>query len=213
MAKAKVNADNITEFCNEVYITTGKDPTYEEVKNALGGSYSTIKPYLQSWLEEPRPPRFQLPEAIGTKASHLAQVIWSFALADARQLMEEKGRKAADAIVRTQKELDVAIQEISKLEAERDRLSASVESLIADRAELKVRLEGMDSLAAQFRTSEAAERAMRDARDEARDEVNLLRGQVQAMERQVTYLMSTHVPHTKGRRTRNGQRPKAETTN
>lgn len=137
MPKTQINESAVFQVCDEVYVSTGKDPSYEDVKNTLGGSYSTIRPYIQSWLDKPRPPRFPLPDAIGTKAAHLAQVIWGYALADARQMAEAQQQKANEALALSKKELEIAIQEIRDLENERARLSASVDSLVAERAELK----------------------------------------------------------------------------
>jgi hypothetical protein len=204
MAKSAINQDSVNQFCNEVYVSTGKDPTYEDVKNGLGGSYSTIKLYLPSWLAKERPPRFPLPDAIRTKAAHLAQVIWSYALADARQIMDAKEHKREEAMALKDKELDVAMQELLSVENERDRLAASVDSLLAERAELRVRLEGLDRLAAQLEASQAAEVAMRDQRDQAREELNLGRGQIQAMERQIAQLLQASQALVKPRRVRNG---------
>lgn len=207
MPKSAINQVSVHQVCDEVYISTGRDPTYDDIKNALGGSYSTIKPYLQSWLEKPRPIRFPLPNAIGAKGTHLVEVIWGHALSHALQTMEAKDRKSAEALALKQHELDVAMQEIRNLEAERDRSSATVDSLLAERAELMVRLQAFESLA-------AAEPAMRDERDHAREDLILARGQIQALERHIAQLLqSSWGKNSKSRRPRNGHDPQADQAN
>lgn len=214
MPRTQINEASVFQVCDEVYISTGKDPTYEDVRNVLGGSFSTIKPYLQSWLDKPRPPRFALPEAIGIKAAHLAQVIWGYAVADARQLIEVRAQKFDAALALKQNELDIAMQEIRSLETERDRFAASVDSLVTERAELRVRLEGLQSLASQLQESQAAERAMRDARDQAREEANIGRGQIQALEGHIAQLLQTsQEQYVTRRRSRKGNSPNAGPAN
>lgn len=213
MPKTAINRDSVHQLCDEVYISTGKDPTYDDVKNVLGGSYSTIGPYLKPWLEKERPPRFALPDAIGTRAAQLAQVIWSYALADARQIMDAKDQKREEAVTLKDKELNIAMQEIRSVENERDRFAASVDSLLKERAEHKVRLEGLERLTAQLEASQAAELAMRDQRDQAREDLSLARGQIQAMERQIAQLLQTSQAPAKPRRARNGPPPAAAASN
>lgn len=207
MPRSAINQASVHQICDEVYISTGRDSTYDDIKNALGGSYSTIKPYLQSWLEKPRPIRFPLPGAIGTKATHLVEVIWGHALAHALQTIEEKDRKSAEALALKQHELDVAMQEIRNLESECDRSAASVDSLLAQRAELMVRIQGLEALA-------GAERAMRDERDQAREELAVARGQIHALERQIPQLLqSSWGRHIKSRRPKNGHGPQPDQAN
>lgn len=211
MPRSSINQASVHQVCDEVYIITGKDPLYEDIQRVLGGSNSTIKPYLHSWLEKARPARFPLPDAVGVKASHLVQVIWVHAVAAARQLVEVNEKKREEAVAVKEKELDVAMQEICSIEVQRDRFAASVDSLIAERAELKVRLGELEQLKTQLQASQAAERTMRDQRDEDRAELNLARGQIQAMQRQIEQLLpSSQAQYVKARRPRNGHRPSAE---
>lgn len=211
MPRTQINQASVFQACDEFYIMTGKDPGYDEVHLSLGGSFSTIKPYLKEWLKKDRPPRFPLPEAIGTRATHLAQVIWSFALADARQTFESQSNKADEALGMSKRELETAMEEIRRLENEGARLVAVNEALIQERAELKVRLESLECLRAQLEASQAATESMRDARDQARSEASLAQGQIQALEKQITQLLQPAPERpVKARRPRNGHQPMAK---
>jgi hypothetical protein len=43
MPRSSINRDSVDQVCDEVYISTGKDPIYEDTQKVLGGSNSTIK--------------------------------------------------------------------------------------------------------------------------------------------------------------------------
>jgi len=131
MAKAVVTQERVFEVADTL-TARGEDPSILSVQAAIGGgSYSTVKRYLDVWKEAGRQRRAQiaLPEAAVERLMSLGRDFWA--------LLEERTALQVDQIRARAKEEAAALeaqvrqaeQAIAKLEHDKDRL----EQLAADR--------------------------------------------------------------------------------
>lgn len=209
MPKTQITQKMVSDLCHEIYVTTGRDPTYFEVTAALHCSNSTVKPYLQTWLDQPRPERHPLPAALADRARDLVQVIWGLAATEARQsaLDHQRDLEAAAELARQHRE--IAIQDAEEREQEQIRLKRENAALIDERAELRVRLSDMQALTGRIHDLEGLVQSLRDERDEARLKESAARGQAEVLERQLSAIMArdaTQAPTVPGRRRRDQSR-------
>jgi len=131
MAKAVVTQERVFEVADTL-TARGEDPSILSVQAAIGGgSYSTVKRYLDVWKEAGRQRRAQiaLPDAAVERLMSLGRDFWA--------LLEERTALQVDQIRARAKEEAAALeaqvrqaeQAIAKLEHDKDRL----EQLAADR--------------------------------------------------------------------------------
>ncbi len=131
MAKSLVTQERVFEVA-DVLTGRGKEPSILSVQAAIGGgSYTTVKRYLDVWKETGRQRRAQvaLPEAAVEQLMGLGRDFWA--------LLEERTAREVDQIRATAKEeasalkaqLHQAEQAIGKLEQDKEQL----EQLCAER--------------------------------------------------------------------------------
>ena len=131
MAKSLVTQERVFEVA-DVLTGRGEEPSILSVQAAIGGgSYTTVKRYLDVWKETGRQRRAQvaLPEAAVERLMGLGRDFWA--------LLEERTAREVDQIRATAKEeasalkaqLHQAEQAIAKLEQDKEQL----EQLAAER--------------------------------------------------------------------------------
>lgn len=120
MAKAVVTREAVFKVAAEM-AGRGEEPTIISVQEAIGGgSYSTVKRYLDEWAKEnegvKRPP-VQLPEAAVKKLMELGVHVWELLSADFQQQIESIRVAAREELVAARAECAQAEQIIGRLEA------------------------------------------------------------------------------------------------
>lgn len=131
MAKAVVTREAVFKVAAEMS-GRGEEPTIISVQEVIGGgSYSTVKRYLDEWAREnegvKRPP-VQLPEAAVKKLMELGVHVWELLSADFQQQIESIRVAAREELVAARAECDQAEHIIGRLEAaneEQEQLIAS----------------------------------------------------------------------------------------
>jgi len=130
MAKAVVTQERVFEVADTL-TARGEDPSILSVQAAIGGgSYSTVKRYLDIWKEAGRQRRAQiaLPDAAVERLMSLGRDFWAL-LEERTALQEDQIRaRAKEEAAALEAQVRQAEQAIAKLEHDKDRL----EQLAAD---------------------------------------------------------------------------------
>ena len=123
MAKAVVTQELVFQVA-ESLVAQGVTPTILNVQDGIGGgSYTTVKRYLDQWREAaPKQRRpVELPEAAVAKLMSLGREFWALLDEQAGQQVEAIRTATGEEIAAIQAQLDQAEQAIARLEAERDQ--------------------------------------------------------------------------------------------
>ena len=123
MAKALVTQERVFEVA-QALVEQGTTPTILNVQDGIGGgSYTTVKRYLDQWREAaPKQRRpVELPEAAVAKLMSLGREFWALLDEQAGQQVEAIRAATGEEIAAIQAQLDQAEQAIARLEAERDQ--------------------------------------------------------------------------------------------
>ena len=123
MAKAVVTQELVFQVA-ESLVAQGVTPTILNVQDGIGGgSYTTVKRYLDQWREAaPKQRRpVELPETAVAKLMNLGCEFWGLLDEQAGQQVEAIRAATGEEIAAIQAQLDQAEQAIARLEAERDQ--------------------------------------------------------------------------------------------
>ena len=123
MAKAVVTQERVFEVA-EALVEQGVTPTILNVQDGIGGgSYTTVKRYLDQWKEAPPKQRraVDLPEAAVTRLMSLGREFWGLLDEQAGQQVEAIRAATREEIGAIQAQLDQAELAITRLEAEREQ--------------------------------------------------------------------------------------------
>lgn len=123
MARAVVTQERVFEVA-QALVEQGTTPTILNVQDGIGGgSYTTVKRYLDQWREAaPKQRRpVELPEAAIAKLMSLGREFWALLDEQAGQQVEAIRAATGEEIAAIQAQLDQAEQAIARLEAERDQ--------------------------------------------------------------------------------------------
>jgi len=123
MARAVVTQERVFEVA-QALVEQGTTPTILNVQDGIGGgSYTTVKRYLDQWREAaPKQRRaVQLAEAAVAKLMSLGREFWALLDEQAGQQVEAIRAATGEEIAAIQAQLDQAEQAIARLEAERDQ--------------------------------------------------------------------------------------------
>jgi chromosome segregation ATPase len=163
MAKALVTQGAVFEVA-DVLLAAGEEPSIIAVQERIGGgSYSTVKRYLDDWKVQRQVTQQQameVPEEIVTRGNEFMRRLWAVATTLAEQsvaqLRDDAQRQVADAraalataetaIVRLESDNDVQAQQLSE---QQQRLAQLVEDLTQARSVAQI---------AQARADEQAQR-------------------------------------------------------
>lgn len=151
-----IDRTNIFEICDELN-EKGIKPTLARVREALGGgSFTSIQPLLREWKDKRHEPEAavasSVPDDIQALVASLAAQIWSKAEGKASEELKTFKESMKAKLEESNQEKQDALEEVARLEAENNQLSATnkeLEKKIADyqktlqdaRIELKIQSE------------------------------------------------------------------------
>ena len=131
MAKPVVTQERVFEIADSL-TERGEDPTILSVQAAIGGgSYSTVKRYIDIWKEAERRRRSHaaLPDAAIDRLMTLGREFWTLLEERSAQQLEQLRLATGDEIAALEVQMRQAEQAIAKLEGEKEAL----EQLAAER--------------------------------------------------------------------------------
>ena len=131
MAKPVVTQERVFEIADAL-MARGEDPTILSVQAAIGGgSYSTVKRYIDVWKDAGRQQRAQivLPDAAVERLMALGRDFWALLEERTAQQVEQIRATAREELASLQTQTRQAEQVIGKLEGEKEVL----EQLAAER--------------------------------------------------------------------------------
>ena len=162
MAKAVVTQERVFEVA-EALVEQGVTPTILNVQDGIGGgSYTTVKRYLDQWKEAaPKQRRaVELPETAVTRLMSLGREFWGLLDEQAGQQVEAIRAATREEIGTIQSQLDQAELAIARLEAEREQ----AESRAAEQEQaLREAVQARQAQTERLATAEAEELTARVA--------------------------------------------------
>lgn len=207
VAKPIVTEDLVSEAADAI-AASGEDPSIISVQARIGGgSYTTVKRYLDLWRQQQaRPPIPEPPATIAERGAALTRDLWAAAqaladeqVAQAREVARrqvEEARKAQAGAEAAVEQLETQLEEQAHALAERDQLVATLRQELA-RAQAEVsasqaRAEEVQRQAQELRANldrlQAGERA----------EVAALAAEVAALKSQVAQALASRSPRHGG---------------
>lgn len=128
MARTIVTKDLVFEAIEEL-LKNNEDPSIINVRKHIGGgSYSTIKLYIDEWLIQRKllDNQVPVPDELTAKVKEFASSLWNFALTyDNKRLVQER-EDMSQQIAQAKKDLDAAMQAITHLEGDIERLQQQI---------------------------------------------------------------------------------------
>ena len=109
----------------------GSDASILAVQGQIGGgSYSTVKRYLDEWKREQAAatPTLDLPPEVAARAAELARALWGLAHTQAEQRVAALRAEAEQQLGRSRAELQAAELTISRLEGEAEQAAQQLEA-------------------------------------------------------------------------------------
>ena len=204
MARQIVTQQAVTEVADAL-VNEGLDPSIMAVQSRIGGgSYSTVKRYLDVWKQEKAAMdagATDTPPAIQAKGQEFAQTVWALASREAQREAQAIKDEAKAQVVAVRADLVGATAEIARLEAVESTRAATIEAQQAKLREVELaladaqaqarRVPGLEQGLAQLRLE--LEAARKEATDKA-VEAGRLAGEADALRAQVRELMAAIKP-------------------
>ena len=145
--------------------TAGTDPTIITVQERIGGgSYTTIKRYLDAWKQQQtRQPVVEVPAEVTAQGMAAVQALWSTAAQLAHEQVAHERAEAQRQVADAQAALAAAEAAITRQEAEAEQLGVQL-------GDYQQQVEQLTAELAQVRTEAAAASAMlREQGERVRD--------------------------------------------
>jgi chromosome segregation ATPase len=204
MARQIVTQHAVNEAA-EALILEGSEPSILAVQSRIGGgSYSTVKRFLDVWKQERAEAATAAPDTppeVQAKGQEFARAVWALASREAQREAQQAKDEAHAEVVAVRGELAEATTEIARLEGVESEQGVTIEQQHAKLREVELSLAEAQTQArrvAELEKSLAEIRAELDAsRKEATDkavDAGRLAGEAEALRAQVRELMAAIKP-------------------
>lgn len=207
MARQIVTQQAVTEAA-EALIVEGAEPSIVAVQARIGGgSYSTVKKFLDVWKQQRAEAATAAPETpaeVQAKGQEFARIVWALASREAQAEAQQAKDEAQAEVAAVRVELAEANNEIARLEGVEAAQAETIDQQAAKLREVELALAEAQTQARrvpELEKSLADLRAELDAsRKEATDkavEAGRLAGEAEALRAQVRELMDAIKPQAK----------------
>lgn len=207
MARQIVTQQAVTDAA-EALIVEGAEPSIVAVQARIGGgSYSTVKKFLDVWKQQRAEAATAAPETpaeVQAKGQEFARIVWALASREAQAEAQQAKDEAQAAVAAVRVELAEATNEIARLEGVEAAQAATIDQQAGKLREVELALAEAQTQArrvAELEKSLADLRAELDAsRKDATDkavEAGRLAGEGEALRAQVRELMDAIKPQAK----------------
>lgn len=207
MARQIVTQQAVTEAA-EALIVEGAEPSIVAVQARIGGgSYSTVKKFLDVWKQQRAEAATAAPETpaeVQAKGQEFARIVWALASREAQAEAQQAKDEAQAEVAAVRVELAEANNEIARLEGVEAAQAETIDQQAAKLREVELALAEAQTQArrvAELEKSLADLRAELDAsRKDATDkavEAGRLAGEGEALRAQVRELMDAIKPQAK----------------
>lgn len=207
MARQIVTQNAVTEAA-EALIVEGAEPSIVAVQARIGGgSYSTVKKFLDVWKQQRAEAATAAPETpaeVQAKGQEFARIVWALASREAQAEAQQAKDEAHAEVAAVRVELAEANNEIARLEGVEAAQAETIDQQAAKLREVELALAEAQTQArrvGELEKSLADLRAELDAsRKDATDkavEAGRLAGEAEALRAQVRELMDAIKPQAK----------------
>ncbi len=207
MARQIVTQQAVTEAA-EALIVEGAEPSIVAVQARIGGgSYSTVKKFLDVWKQQRAEAATAAPETpaeVQAKGQEFARIVWALASREAQAEAQQAKDEAQAEVAAVRVELAEATNEIARLEGVEASQAATIDQQAAKLREVELALAEAQT---QARRVPDLEKSLADlraelgtSRKEATDkavEAGRLAGEAEALRVQVRELMDAIKPQAK----------------
>ncbi|MBG6083191.1 DNA-binding protein [Rubrivivax gelatinosus] len=126
----KVVTQEIVSAAANALVAEGKEPTFRLIQERTGGSYTTIKPYLEAWdAERRKAPAVELPLDVQAQGKEFVQRLYAHALRAATESVAEPLARAEAARAKAKEQLANVEGEVARLEAVEQAQAAQIDAL------------------------------------------------------------------------------------
>jgi chromosome segregation ATPase len=209
MARQIVTQTLVTEAA-EALIAEGAEPSIVTVQSRVGGgSYSTVKRYLDVWRQQRAQAATEAPETpleVQAKGQEFARVVWALAAREAQRVTQKAKDDAFGEVASVRGELAEASTEIARLEVIESEQAAAIEqhqSRIRDAelalAEAQTQARRVPELENTLANNRAELDAVRKEATTKAVEAGRLAGEADALRVQVRELMAALKPQKAGK--------------
>ncbi len=125
MARAIVTQEAVADAAAQL-VTAGEEPSIINVQAQIGGgSFSTVKRYLDAWKEAQAaaPAQVEAPAAVQEQAAAFGRAVWQAALSLAEQQVAQVRADAERQVAQARASEAEAMQAVTRLEAQLDELA------------------------------------------------------------------------------------------
>lgn len=207
MARQIVTPQAVTEAA-EALIVEGAEPSIVAVQARIGGgSYSTVKKFLDVWKQQRAEAATAAPETpaeVQAKGQEFARIVWALASREAQAEAQQAKDEAQAEVAAVRVELAEANNEIARLEGVEASQAETIDQQAAKLREVELALAEAQT---QARRVPELEKSLADlrteldaSRKEATDkavEAGRLAGEAEALRAQVRELMDAIKPQAK----------------
>jgi chromosome segregation ATPase len=201
MARAIVTQEAVAEAAAQL-VAAGEEPSIINVQARIGGgSFSTVKRYLDAWKEAQAavPAQVEAPPAVQEQAAAFGRAVWQAAVALAEQQIAQvraeaerqvaqaraSEAEAMQAVTRLETQLEELAQQLVAAQQERDAARGALDEAVLAEQRAQARLEEQrERLTDLHRQVEAQATELSQARADLLAQAKLA-GEVEALRRQM----------------------------
>ena len=204
MARQIVTQQAVTEAA-EALIVEGAEPSIVAVQARIGGgSYSTVKKFLDVWKQQRAQDAAAAPETpaeVQVKGQEFARTVWALASREAQAAAQQAKDEAQAAVAAVRVELGEATNEIARLEGVEAAQAATIDQQATALREVELALAEAQTQARRVTELEKSLADLRTELDASRKDVTdkaveagRLAGECDALRSQVRGLMEAIKP-------------------
>jgi len=197
MARAIVTQAAVLEAADAL-AAAGEEPTIITVQERIGGgSYTTVKRYLEEWKAQRqtnRQPAIEIPDTVASKGSDFVRSLWAAAAALADERVTQAREEAQHQVEMVRAALADAEAAIGRLDAEGEEQSQRLTDQQHSIEQLRVDLDQARSAAnvAEARASEQEQRV-----DDLRRELAMAHQQVTRLNKELAQARAAELDHAR----------------
>lgn len=140
--RTNLNRESVFAECDQL-LTAGVTPTLRVLQERLGGSYTTLRPFLQSWKDARRSDSAHaspVPQALLDRGHDLVRLLYADVTKSYTSQAEQLRTACAAEIDAMRRDLAEATQEVARLEGEVASRTLRAEGLEREVAETRAQL-------------------------------------------------------------------------
>ena len=154
--KAPVSRETLFAVADEMAAETGELPTLQQLRDQVGGSFTTLGPLLNEWKAKQRQQSatvLEMPESVLAAVKSAGVVVWQAASQLAGEHVQQAEQEAQAKVEAAQGEAGEYAEEIARLEAALEQSNAEAEKVRQAAREAAASMSMLQAKVASLETS------------------------------------------------------------